>query len=180
MDPPVPPVPPDPITQAKEYQEYLLAALGADDPAEAQATTPEALRSLFADGGADLSAIPAPGEWSALECVAHILGAEIVVSGRYRWILAEDEPPLIGYDQDLWVGRLPQDRAEPAAMLHTFDALRASNVRLWAGTSESERTRFGVHAERGQESYDLTFRMIAGHDRIHLAQAREALAAARG
>ena len=175
-----PTVPPDPITQAKEYQEYLLAALGADDPAEAQRATPEALGSLFADAAADLAATPAPEEWSALECAAHILSAEIVVSGRYRWILAEDEPPLIGYDQDLWVGRLPQDRAEPAAMLHTFDALRASNVRLWAGTSESERARFGVHAERGEESYDLTFRMIAGHDRIHLAQARRALAAARG
>jgi hypothetical protein len=34
-----------------------------------------------------------------------------------------------------------------------------------------------VHAERGPESYELTFRLIAGHDRFHLAQARRALAA---
>jgi hypothetical protein len=33
----------------------------------------------------------------------------------------------------------------------------------------------GIHEERGPESYDLTFRLIAGHDRIHLAQARESL-----
>jgi len=171
---------PDPITQAKEYQEYLLAALGADDPAEAQRSTPAALRELFAGGAGDLTTPPAPGEWSALECAAHIFGAEIVASSRYRWILAHDEPPLIGYDQDRWVGRLPQDREEPAAMLDTFDALRASNVRLWAGTSEIDRSRVGLHAERGPESFDLSFRLIAGHDRVHLAQAHRALAAVRG
>ena len=29
--------------------------------------------------------------------------------------------------------------------------------------------------KRGAESLDLSFRMIAGHDRFHLAQARAAL-----
>ena len=36
-----------------------------------------------------------------------------------------------------------------------------------------------MHAERGPESSDLTFRMIAGHDRFHVAQARRALDAIR-
>ncbi|MBI3648965.1 MAG: DinB family protein [Actinobacteria bacterium] len=171
---------PDPITQAKEYQEFLLAALGSDDPAEAQASTPGVMRELFREAGADLAAAPAPGEWSSLECAAHILGAELVSSGRYRWILAHDRPPLIGYDQDLWVKRLPQDRRDPVAMLELFEALRTANVRLWNGSTEDERARVGEHAERGPESFDLTFRMIAGHDRVHVAQARRALAAVRG
>jgi hypothetical protein len=36
-----------------------------------------------------------------------------------------------------------------------------------------------MHAERGPESVDLTFRLMAGHDRFHLAQARRALDAVR-
>jgi len=36
-----------------------------------------------------------------------------------------------------------------------------------------------MHRERGPESYDLTFRLAAGHDRVHLAQARRALTAVR-
>jgi len=32
-----------------------------------------------------------------------------------------------------------------------------------------------MHAERGPESYDLMFRMLAGHDRFHLNQMRETL-----
>jgi hypothetical protein len=170
---------PDPITQAKEYQEYLLAALGPDDPAEAQRTTPSVLRHLVRDAGEDLTTLPEPDEWSALQCIAHIAGAEIVYSGRYRWILAHDEPPLIGYDQDLWVSRLPQDRQDPAALLDLFEALRAANLRLWRGSPEAERARFGVHAERGPESFDLSFRLIAGHDRIHAEQARRAVASVR-
>jgi hypothetical protein len=172
--------PPDPITQAKEYQEYLLAALGADDPGRAQAVTPAALRELLAGAGDDLGTPPAPGEWSALECLAHVTGAEIVMSGRYRWILAHDEPPLIGYDQDLWVSRLPKDREDPSQLLGLFEALRAANLRLWDGSTEAERARYGLHAERGPESFDLSFRMIAGHDRIHADQAHRALATVRG
>ena len=57
------------------------------------------------------------------------------------------------------------------------EALRRANLALWARSTEEERARFGVHSERGPESYDLTFTMIAGHDRFHLDQARRALAA---
>jgi hypothetical protein len=64
-------------------------------------------------------------------------------------------------------------------MLVGFAALRGANVRLWAGTGEAEHARFGLHSERGPESFELSFRMIAGHDRIHLDQARRALAAVR-
>jgi hypothetical protein len=99
-------------------------------------------------------------------------------SVRYRWILAHDEPPLIGYDQDLWVDRLHVGRGnEPEELLQLFKPLRFANVALWANASEEDRARVGMHAERGPESFALCFRMLAGHDRFHLAQARRALEA---
>ena len=70
----------------------------------------------------------------------------------------------------------PTKGAEP--LLEVFEPLRAANLALWASTTEADRARAGLHAERGPESLDLSFRMIAGHDRFHLAQAREALEAA--
>ena len=100
-----------------------------------------------------------------------------MVSGRYRWIVAHDEPPLIGYDQDLWVDRLHHGQDDPEALLETWEALRSANLALWARSTEQERARVGLHAERGPESYDLTVRLMAGHDRFHLDQARRALAA---
>jgi DinB family protein len=168
----------DPIAEPDAYRRSLLAALGEDDPAAVQAATPAALRALVAEAGDRLRARPAPGEWSALECIGHIVDGELVVSGRYRWIVAEEEPDLVGYDQDSWVSGLHHAEADPAVLLAMFDGLRASNLDLWARLPVADRARAGLHRERGPESYELTFRMLAGHDRVHLRQAREALAAA--
>lgn len=172
--------PPDPIAQATAYQQSLLAALGGDDPAEAQASTPTALRQLVADAGPDLRTPPEAGEWSALGCIGHMTDAEIVASGRYRWIVAHEQPALIGYDQDLWADRLHRDDRDATGLLALFEPLREANLEMWARSTAEDRARIGVHQERGPESYELTFRLIAGHDRFHLDQARRALAAVRG
>jgi hypothetical protein len=166
---------PDPVTDAAGYQRHLLGLLGRDDPAEVQAQTPSLLRALVSESGGLLARRPEPDEWSVLECIGHVADAEIVYAGRYRWILAHDEPPLIGYDQDRWVSRLRHREAHADELLATFEALRAANLALWRRTSVTERARVGQHEERGPESFDLSFRLIAGHDRFHLDQARRAL-----
>jgi hypothetical protein len=170
---------PDPVAQARAYQASLLSALGDDDPAEAQASTPAAIRALLAEAGGDARTPPEPGEWSVLECLAHLTDGELVVSTRYRWIVAEDEPPIVGYDQALWVANLRHAEDDPAELLAVFEALRRSNLALWARFGATHGDRIGLHSERGPESYDLTFRLGAGHDRIHVAQARRALEAVR-
>ena len=165
----------DPVSSPEAYRASLLAALGDDDPAVAQAETPAAIRALIAEAGDRLRLRPAPGEWSALECIGHIADSEVIVSARVRWILAEDEPELVGYDQALWVAGLEHNDDDPTRLVATFEAMRAANLDLWARRSLADRQRVGRHRERGAESYDLTFRLSAGHDRIHLAQARRAL-----
>jgi hypothetical protein len=169
---------PDPVLEAAAYQASLLRALGDDDPAVAQATTATAIRELIADAGDDLRTRPEPGEWSVLECIAHIVDGELVMSGRYRWVLAHDQPELIGYDQALWVARLHRSD-DPDELVALFEALRRANLGLWASTGPGDRARVGLHRERGPESYDLAFKMIGGHDRVHLGQARAALALVR-
>jgi hypothetical protein len=166
---------PDPVDEPSEYQRLILGKLGDDDPAEVQAASPATLREIFREAGDRLRARPAPGEWSVLETAGHMLDAEVVASARYRWILAEDEPRLVGYDQDRWMERLRHPEEDPDQLLATFDALRMANLALWTGSSAEDRARLGIHEERGPESYDLTFRLIAGHDRNHVAQARAAV-----
>lgn len=171
---------PDPVLEAAAYQATLLAALGDDDPAVVQSTTPLAVRALVAEAGPDLRTRPDAREWSVSECIGHIFDSELVVSGRYRWILAHDVPEVVGYDQDLWVARLDHGADDPEELLSVIEALRHANLALWARRSEADRARIGMHRERGAESYDLTFRLQAGHDRVHLDQARRALVRVRG
>jgi len=172
-------VSPDPVTQAAAYQQHLLGLLGQDDPAEVQASTRARLLAVVKDAGSDLRQTPAPGEWSVLELLGHLVDAEIVVSGRYRWVLSHDRPPLFGYDQDRWVERLRHNDDPPDELLEVFSTLRNANLRLWNRSSADDRRRVAMHAERGAESYELMFRMLAGHDRFHLDQMRQTLAMIR-
>jgi DinB superfamily len=169
------------LSAARAYQNLLLGALGDDDPADVQSHASANLRALVARAGAELRLRPEPREWSVLLCLAHIFDAEIVMAGRYRWVVAHEQPELIGYDQDLWVDNLhgDGDDDDPEAMIRHFEVVRAGNVDLWRRSSEADRARVAIHGERGAESFDLMFRMLAGHDRVHIAQAERALAAVR-
>ena len=165
--------------EADAYRRPVLDALGPDDPFEAQASEFELWRQLIEDAGDDLRERPADEEWSAVELLGHIVDSELVTSTRYRWVLAEDEPPLRGYDQEAWTEAFNHRSDDPEMLLTLFGALRLANLDLWERTDPSARSRVGIHAERGPESFELLFRMQAGHGRVHLAQARTALATVR-
>ena len=162
-----------------EYRRSVLDALGKDDPLVVQEAELEMWRRLIDQAGAHLRTRPEPGEWSVIECLGHMVDSELVTSTRYRWILAENEPTLVGFDQAAWVARLGHSADDPAALLDYFGALRRANVTLWRRTPAADRDRIGMHAERGPESFELLFRLQAGHGRLHRAQAERALATAR-
>ena len=128
MDPSQPA--PNELTDPEAYQRYLLMLLGDDDPAEVQASTPGALRALVAEAGERLTARPEPREWSVYGCLSHVTDAELVMSARYRFVLAHDEPPLIGYDQDRWVDRLHGDQGDVGPLLDLFDEIGEFVLRL--------------------------------------------------
>jgi hypothetical protein len=158
----------------------LLGFLGDDDPASVQRGTVEDLREVVWNAGPELRTRAAEGEWSVIELLGHFADAELVTAARYRWIVAHDTPDLAAYDQDLWVDRLEHREAGPEELLSLFAALRRANLVMWERTPADQRSRFGMHSERGEESFELLFRMLAGHDRLHLGQARQTLAAVTG
>jgi hypothetical protein len=170
---------PDPVAEPAAYQQFLLGLLGDDDPAMAQESTAAKLKEQAKEAGVHLYQQPRPGEWSVGQVIAHLADAEIAMGGRYRWILAQDQPPLVGYDQELWVEKLHDEQDSVEDLIELFAALRKANIALWRRSGPAERARFGIHSERGPESYDLCFRMIAGHDRLHLGQISRALEVVR-
>lgn len=165
----------DPVSEPDAYRRLLLGLLGADDPATVATTTADRMRDLIAAAGPRLRDRPASTEWSVIECLGHLLDSELVTSARIRWIVAEDEPDIVGYDQDRWVDRLGHRDDDPETLIAQFRVLRTANIDLWMRTSPADHDRVGIHRERGPESFDLIRRLSAGHDRFHLAQAERAL-----
>jgi hypothetical protein len=169
----------DPVQTPEAYRRQLLDLLGADDPAVVQAATVARLRELVREAGDRLRVRPEPTEWSVVECIGHLVDSELTTAARVRWILAEDRPDIVGYDQDLWVDGLRHRDDDPDELISLFEAVRGANLRLWAARPSADRERVGIHRERGQESYGLIVRLAAGHDRFHIGQAERALAAIR-
>lgn len=170
----------DPVQNPQAYQSMLIELVGDDDPAEVQVATSAELRDVINAAGDHLRIRPAAHEWSVIELLGHIVDAELISSARYRWVIAEDRPALVPYDQDLWVDALGYEDADAIELLATFDALRAANLALWRRSTPEQRARAGMHAERGPESFDLMFHLIAGHSRFHIDQMRKTLEAVRG
>jgi hypothetical protein len=165
----------DPVLDPQGYQRELLALLGTNDPLEVMAETPGTFaKRVAALPGEAVARRPAPREWSVAELLGHLWDAEIAYSFRARAILAQDQPRLIGYDQDAWAMLARPPFSE---LLAAFTALRGANLALARGTGEALWDRLGIHEERGPTSFRLTTETIAGHDRAHLLQLDQTIAA---
>ena len=159
------------VAQAHEYTTAILDLLGSRDPMDVLERTAEGIRGAIAGmSERQLSQPETSGKWSVRQVVQHLADSDLVWGYRVRMVLAQDRPPLTGYDQDLWAGRLHYERAPVDEALDQFAVLRRSNLRLLRSASPEDLRRVGVHAERGEESVEHMLRMYAGHDLLHLRQ----------
>jgi hypothetical protein len=157
--------------QAKAYTAAILGLVGDADPPAILRKTPADLRAAIEGLSArQLSTAEAPGKWSIRHVVRHLADSEIVFAWRLRMLLAHDRPPLTGYDQDLWAQRLGYEDSDAREALEEYAVLRRGNLRLLDRASPQDLERYGVHAERGNESAAHLMRMYAGHDTLHLRQ----------
>ena len=156
---------------AAAYVSAILDLVGSQDPMDVLRATPAALRA--ATGGltpAQLKQPERPGKWSIAHVLRHLADSELVWGWRLRLILAQDRPPLTGYDQDRWAERLHYDESDPSESLDTFDVLRRGNLKVIERASPQDLRRVGVHVERGEESLEHHRQLYAGHDLMHLGQ----------
>jgi hypothetical protein len=166
--------------QASAYTRAILALVGDADPVAVLRRTPADLQAATADLTDQQHSTPeAPGKWSIRHVVRHLADSEIVLAWRVRMILAHEQPPLTGYDQDLWADRLGYDQADLTESLEEFTVLRRGHLRLLDRASPRDLERYGVHAERGNERVAHLIRMYAGHDILHLKQIARIRAASR-
>jgi DinB superfamily len=168
---------PDAATQPAAYVAALLRTLGDRDPVEVYARTAAEARQLCQDLDGPAWATPmAPGEWSALQVVGHLLDVDIVYGFRWRLALTGDNPTYPGYDEK---GFARLARPAPARLLDALDGLRQANLALLRSLDEADLRRTAVHGEQGTEDVRLMIDKVGGHDLAHLDQLRRTVAVAR-
>lgn len=163
-----------------------LGADAAAQPALAPATIADLLGAAATTVSAELAALgkpaagwrPAPGEWSANECVGHLIEAERRgFAGRIRRILdaARGDEPFLPPDLELWdppaVAEARRDHLrEPAELADEFVALRADGIALVRSLAAADLDRFGNHPEVGPLRVDELLGEWVHHDRNHVRQ----------
>lgn len=118
---------------------------------------------------------PKPGEWSAVEVLAHLADVEVASAFRIRKIVAESRPVLTAYDQEAWANALRYGRQDAHEVLATFRAVRDSNVRILRSLAPAQGRRVGVHSEYGPIRLDQLVAHLAEHDLNHVTQIRQNL-----
>lgn len=160
------------------YRKRLMDHLGDRDPLTVLARTGDALAGLVRENGAArLRVRPIEGKWSPLEVIGHFCDCEWVYGYRARLILCEDNPTILGMDQDRWVAGQRYQAREPMELVEQFRALRPHNLSLWRAMTPADLARAGQHSERGPESLGLLLPLLAGHDLLHLDQLKRLLMA---
>jgi hypothetical protein len=115
---------------------------------------------------------PAPGEWSAMECLRHLRDTEQdVFPCRVRAFLEGRD--LVPYDPD---AERRQDTDESSvALAEDFARLRAESLSLLRQVPTADLNREVHHGEYGQVRLAELLHEWAAHDLMHTVQAEQAL-----
>lgn len=141
---------------------------------------PDLLKAALALIPADaLQWRPAPGKWSAHEVIVHCADSETNAHGRIRYLLAEQKPVVLGYDQDRWARQLDYHQLPIAAALRTVEAVRANTVPLLRRATDADWAKSGTHTEVGKYGAEDWLQVYAEHLEIHSRQLERNLAAWR-
>ena len=116
---------------------------------------------------------PAPGEWSALECLQHLVDTERdVFPVRVRAFLAGRDVEAYFPDSQ---GTRPAEGQNPADLAAEFARLRADSLKLLDTVTVADLDRRANHTELGRVTLSQLLHEWGGHDLMHTVQAERAL-----
>ena len=122
---------------------------------------------------------PKPGEWSAHEVVVHCADSETNAAARIRYVVAEPDPVILGYDEAAWARRFDYHGHPLEPALAVVEAVRANTAALLRRLPEDAWQRVGRHTESGSYSAEDWLKIYAEHLEVHACQIDDNLVAWR-
>ncbi len=124
-----------------------------------------AIAGLSAD---DLNAHPIPETWSIRQIVLHVMDADLVTSERMKRVIAEENPPLIGFDESAFARNLFYESLDVELAAELFAKNRRMTAEILRRLPESAFARYGTHSERGRVTLGELVLVMVGHLEHHL------------
>jgi hypothetical protein len=135
-------------------------------------TTPERWQRLVQTLPDDLlHRRPEPEEWSAVECLSHIVDTEGVFQYRIRCFLAGED--FSSFDPDTEGSAIAEMPVKD--LVEKLSTMRQESLKALETLSEPDLDRQARHAELGMVSLRQMLNNWAAHDLMHTVQAERAL-----
>lgn len=115
------------------------------------------------------------GGWTPRQIVHHLADSETTSYIRVRRLLAEEQPVILSYDEELFARRLHYNRPIDAS-LEVLRAVRRATLSLLERLNEAEWARCGSHSEQGPYGVEDWLEIYAAHAHDHADQIRRARA----
>ena len=116
---------------------------------------------------------PSKGEWSALECLIHLLDTERwVFPARVQAFLAGRAFPAFDPDAQ---GTKSETDLSAEAILAEFEGLRTASLKDLANLNSADLDLRARHSQLGEVSLSEMLHEWAAHDLMHTVQAERAL-----
>lgn len=149
----------------------------------------DVLIQTYADGPAKLKAAvdaapepmrkwrPEAGEFSVHEIAVHCADSETNSHGRIRYLVAEEDATIFGYDPDVWAKKFAYHDHPLDAALLAVEAVRANTVPILRRMSDEDWASTGTHTESGPYTAENWLRTYAAHLEQHVMQVQGVSAA---
>ncbi len=116
---------------------------------------------------------PEPNEWSAYDCLRHIVDTErSVFPVRIGYLLRGENFPAFNPDEE---EEKPREKIAPIELAAEFARLRAGSLALLSTVGEGDLSRAARHQELGMVTLGEMIHEWAGHDLMHTVQGERAI-----
>jgi hypothetical protein len=111
---------------------------------------PEILRRSISGMTDDqINASPIPSKWSTRQVVLHLADMELIYADHMKRVIAEQEPRLLGVDDNLYMSRLAYDKRDVDEEIRMINAVRRHMGRILRSIDADDFERKGIHAMDG-------------------------------
>ncbi|MBC8100801.1 MAG: DinB family protein [Armatimonadetes bacterium] len=118
-----------------------------------------------------------PGEWTVAQNVHHLADSHLNAYIRLKLMLAEDNPTIKPYDQEVWAQQADATDADIRPSLLILRGLHTRWTQLFDSLTEAQWVRPGYHPEVGAISPDWLAQHYHEHCLAHIDQITRTLAA---
>ena len=108
------------------------------------------------------------GKWTIQQVVMHLLDCEQVYVNRMKFVIAQDNPTLYGFDQDRWAAALHYNEQPAEEAVRLIDLTRRQMARVLRALPEGALARFGTHTEYGKRTLGQLVEGAVKHMDHHL------------